>query len=785
MSDAPSTSPAAPRAVFVSYSHDDAVAARRIAEALRSRGLEVWFDENELRGGDTWDAKIKQQIRDCALFLPVISQNTQRRREGYFRLEWHLAEERSRLIARGTPFLVPVAIDDVAERGALVPEVFLSVQWTRLRPLGYGGHARPEVEDPALPAFAEQVKALLAEDGVARVSRPVSPENTGQETRATTNAARRVPAAAWIGFAAIVAVAAFVALRPTQNAGAGTRPPPAGSPAAPAALEDKALVVMPFANLSDDRDGFADGVHEDIVTQLVGVRELRVVPRTTAVRYRDSKKSNREIAEELRVRYLMNGSVRRAGSKVRVTATLIKAPNDEHVWAKEYNRPVDDIFAIQSELAQEIAASLKATLSPEEKKRVETRPTRNLAAYDLFVKARGIQHGPILTYHNQLPHVQELLEQAVGIDPQFVTAWAELAAVRALRFHSGAAADQGQPAIRDAALKALEAAQRLAPDSVDVQKARGEFLYRCEGKFVEAAKVWEQIPPAHPHDPAGWYSMGIVCRKLGRWREAIENFEMVAKLDPADLRNLEDLRDTLVLCRRFPAAREKSRRLVALGPEGDLRFAFELARVSFLATGSSAEIEAFLAGLTPDQASSSLGTFYQRTWLILSGDKAGTIRIAKKEARGSRITDLRDEPLALSFAGELEPLRERVQAITTEIRAASEGHPAYASHWLNLATLEALLGNKAEASAAALRGTKALSEADDASWGTAYSLTRAIICAWTDDKETALRELQRLVGKPVGPNVNVMRRSLWYAPLRGDPRFEALINDPKNNAPLF
>ncbi len=149
MSDASLPPSAAPRAIFVSYSHDDAAAARRIAAALRDAGLEVWFDENELRSGDTWDAKIKQQIRDCALFMPVISQNTQRRREGYFRLEWHLAEERSRLIARGTPFLVPVVIDDTAERGALVPEVFLSVQWTRLR------------EGEASAAFGERAKQLL------------------------------------------------------------------------------------------------------------------------------------------------------------------------------------------------------------------------------------------------------------------------------------------------------------------------------------------------------------------------------------------------------------------------------------------------------------------------------------------------------------------------------------------------------------------------------------------------------------------------------------------------
>ena len=140
-------------AVFVSYSREDIDAARRIAEGLRAGGVEVWLDLTELRGGDAWDANIKRQIRDCALFVAVISKQTQVRREGYFRLEWLLAEERSRLMARGTPFLVPVVIDDTPERDALVPETFLAVQWTRLP----GGDVTP--------TFTARIRALLKLDG--------------------------------------------------------------------------------------------------------------------------------------------------------------------------------------------------------------------------------------------------------------------------------------------------------------------------------------------------------------------------------------------------------------------------------------------------------------------------------------------------------------------------------------------------------------------------------------------------------------------------------------------
>ena len=180
------------KAVFLSYASQDAEAAKCICEALRAAGVEVWFDQSELRGGDQWDANIRKQIRDCALFVPVISANTQARLEGYFRLEWKLAEDRSHLMAKGKPFIVPVTVDGMIERDAHVPDAFLAVQWTRLA----GGEAAA--------VFGERVKSLLGME-VARAFQPVSSEDTGWKARATPEVGRRVSAAAW-GVAAMILV---------------------------------------------------------------------------------------------------------------------------------------------------------------------------------------------------------------------------------------------------------------------------------------------------------------------------------------------------------------------------------------------------------------------------------------------------------------------------------------------------------------------------------------------------------------------------------------------------
>ena len=382
------------KAVFLSYAREDADAAKRIAEALRSSGVAVWFDQSELRGGDAWDAKIRKQINDCALFLPIVSQHTQERGKGYFRLEWKLAVEQTHLMAEGMVFLAPVVIDDTPESGALVPPEFLRVQWTRL----HGALPTPQ--------FVEQVKRLLG----GKVA-PVSDRRMGAE--ATADAGQRpalprpaVPGWAWGVVAAVLGavVAGILFLRPAPPPASAPKSAAETKPAAPAISDksvpaEKSIAVLPFVNMSSEKENefFTDGIHEDILTNLALIRDVRVVSRTSVMQYRGTTKPISQIAAELKVAYVLEGSVRRSGNKVRVTGQLIRASNDEHLWAKSYDRDLTDVFTIQGELATAIASALQSVLSPEARSILEHRPTDNPAAYDLFLKARHLRYNGSVT----------------------------------------------------------------------------------------------------------------------------------------------------------------------------------------------------------------------------------------------------------------------------------------------------------------------------------------------------------------------------------------------------
>ena len=520
-------------AVFLSYAREDTDFARRIAEALRSHGIETWFDQSELRGGDAWDTKIKTQIRECALFLAVISANTQARREGYFRREWNLAVERTLDMAHGTPFLVPVVVDETKESAALVPEQFMRVQWTRL-PQG-----------AVTPQFAEQVKRLLApaEAREARRSRPVeravgvaSPAEAGRAEVGRALRARLV----WIGAAMVAAVLLGIfgwkqrdrnsAAVPASEAAARRSAPPTSEKPAPAVpfAPDKSIAVLPFANMSPDKDNefFADGVHEDVITNLAKIRDLKVISRTSVLAYRDPASRNlKRIAAELGVATVLEGSVRRAGTKVRVTAQLIDARTDEHLWAETYDRDLTDVFAIQSTLAQEIAAALKANLTVGERALIADRPTQNLEAYDLYVRARAMAATGGLSGATTLANTQRiiaLLEQALAKDPAFALAYMQLSQLHG-RMYWFASMD---PTVerRERAKAARDAAMRVAPTRPETRMARGIYSYYCENDWAAALAEYRAAETGMPNDAFLIYSIGLAQRRLGRLTDALASF---------------------------------------------------------------------------------------------------------------------------------------------------------------------------------------------------------------------------------------------------------------------
>ena len=381
--------------VFLSYASEDKEAAKRICDALRSAGIEVWFDQNELRGGDVWDAKIRQQIQSCALFVPVISAATQARGEGYFRLEWKLAVDRSHLMADDAPFLFPVVIDGTPDSTARVPAKFREVQWTRLR------------LDETPTELAQRITKLLGGQ--------LASEGAKEEAKAQRKQHKADSRPAWLKHAWQImglAIAVYYLLfnpimrRLSPNTGKPamedaedrddaaamdaakklkdlltSRPPAVSAPA----VTDKSVAVLAFANLSDDKSNeyFSDGISEELLNVLAKVPGLKVSARTSAFYFKGKEVPIPEIAKQLGVAYVVEGSVRKAGDKVRITAQLIKAADGFHVWSDTFTRDLKDVFVVQDEIAGLIAGNLELKMGMSAHS-----PVINPQAFDLYLQGR-------------------------------------------------------------------------------------------------------------------------------------------------------------------------------------------------------------------------------------------------------------------------------------------------------------------------------------------------------------------------------------------------------------
>lgn len=325
-------------AVFLSYASEDAEAAKRICDALRAAGIEVWFDQSELRGGDAWDRKIRDQIQDCRLFIPVISANTESRDEGYFRREWRLGVERAGDMVHKRTFLVPVVIDGTSERGAAVPEKFQELQWTRLP----GGETPPE--------FVQRVAALVGPAGGSDAAVPSLRAGlsgvTARVARAPASRARdrRWPYTALIG-ALVAGAIALMLVRPWRS----LQLPSTNTPA-PVAVAEKSVAVLPFTDLSEkkDQEYFADGLTEEIIDILTRVPGLRVPARTSAFYFKGKNVPISEIARALNVATVLEGSVRKSGNHYRITAQLIRGDTGAHVWSKTFDREATNVFDVSA-----------------------------------------------------------------------------------------------------------------------------------------------------------------------------------------------------------------------------------------------------------------------------------------------------------------------------------------------------------------------------------------------------------------------------------------------------
>lgn len=466
------------QAIFLSYASQDADAARRICETLQAEGIEVWFDQSELVGGDAWDQKIRRQIRECTLFAPVISANTQARLEGYFRIEWKLAAQRTHAMADEKTFLLPLVIDATKDSEAKVPEEFRAVQWTRLN----GG------EIPAM--FARQVRSLLAGE-------PGGPQRSQSGFAASPSASGGAPG--------------------MGHASPGRRPQ----------NPERSVAVLAFANISGDRENeyLSDGISEDLITALSQVEGLRVPARTSAFAFKGRNEDVRRIAQLLNVETVLEGSVRKSGNKLRITAQLVKAADGFHLWSERYDREMKDVFEIQDEITRAIVAALQVHLGAPRTVSLVKPTTDNPVAYEFYLKGRDFfyQRGMgLLKAHHwfELARLEE---------PNYARAWSGVADTMMLHVFYGL----GTPAqCYETARAAAARAIALDPNLGEAHASLATMYAWCDWKFPEAFEAYGRALELDPRFPLSYAWQGATLAAVGRFDEAVEMQKRALIYDP-------------------------------------------------------------------------------------------------------------------------------------------------------------------------------------------------------------------------------------------------------------
>src|SRR5437870_3204666 len=328
------------------------------------------------------------------------------------------------------------------------------------------------------------------------------------------------------------------------------------SPAVSSSL-DKSIAVLPFQNLSKDEENafFADGVQDEILTDLAKIADLKVISRTSVMQYKNTATRNLpEIAQALKVAHVLEGSVQRSANRVRVSAQLIDARNDMHVWAQTYDRDLADVFAIQSEIAQKIADQLQAKLSPKEKAAIEERPTKDLAAYDLYLRAKELIYDGRVNVsrarEDDFTSVQ-LLEQAIARDPAFLLAYCQLAFLHDDIYAENYDHTETRLALAE---KNIRAAVQLQPNSGEVHLAQAIHYYWGYRNYDQAREELAKVERALPNNAQVFVFLGRIDRRQARWDEAIRNFERAVGLDPRNADTLVDLGETYFRLRRLGEA---------------------------------------------------------------------------------------------------------------------------------------------------------------------------------------------------------------------------------------
>jgi TolB-like protein/Tfp pilus assembly protein PilF len=545
---------------------------------------------------------------------------------------------------------------------------------------------------------------------------------------------------------------------------------------------DKSIAVLPFENLSDEKENayFADGVQDDILTNLSKIGDLKVISRTSVMGYRSKAPNVREIGKSLGVSTILEGSVRRSGNRVRVNVQLIDANTDEHLWANDYDRDLTDVFAIQTDLAQKIASELSAKLSPTEKAQIENKPTQNNEAYMAFMRAHDIQSSAYEDLE-KLKAGEQMYEQAIKLDPNFALAYARYSQLESWIVHSfGRSAARAEKA-RDLA----EQAMKLQPNLPESHLALGFVHYYIENDFEAAAREFEIAQRSLPNDSEVHLSLGAIQRRQGKWQESTASLEKSVELSPNETWPLQNLAFNYQLQRNWDAANKTIDRGLAIDPKAfgllELKAKFAIAEKGDFSVGAKLLAELDQKSLSPEMQSKIASGRVDFNLAQRKFDEA--IRLAEMLPDAGLDTypgALCGKYIAIASAkkalGDEAGAREAFLKAKKSAENDLKKNPDDASAHIRMAGVSAWLGEKDVALAEMKRAQEILPESKDAFEGPEITLGVAEIYTILGDPDRALPILDHLLQIPSSTTVTNLKLSPIWDPLRKDPRFQALID---------
>ena len=554
------------------------------------------------------------------------------------------------------------------------------------------------------------------------------------------------------------------------------------------AVDSKSVAVLPFENLSSDKENafFAQGIQDEIITTLSKIGGLRVISRTSTANYKSAPENLPEIARELRVANVLEGSVQKSGDRVHINVQLIQADTDAHLWAQSYDRQLIDIFAVEAEVAKRIADALSATLSPQEKARVETKPTENSDAYVLYLRGREYQTRPD-NFLQDFRSAARYFEQAIALDPNFALAHARLSAVTSQIYHWFEPTEATKQKAHAEALESL----RLQPNLGEGHAALGLYLYYEEADYEGALREFRLAAETLPNDGDVGLYIAAVLRRQGRLTEAIAAYKRAEAIDPRNQVTLYDASQTYFGLRDWSNALRGLDRVLQLAPDS-VNVKIQRGYTEFFAKGSTAPIKVALESIPANVDPDGVVTFARWDVSLMDRDPAAAER-ALASCRLETITSQPGAPLPKSYLqGCIDLVRNDTARAQIDFEAARPAlektvanSPQDPTRHAQLGLLYAFMGRKEDALREGQRAVELKPLTRDVIEGAIAQAFQALIFARTGETDRATSEIERLLTTPFAVDysddsitLSDLRTRWEWDPLR-NARFQKILTGPE------